>query len=636
MASGSHVENKAARKKGRGIIIAVVAAVLIAAAAAGFFLFTFAGGSIIPLSAAEVELRDAGVSRVDSLLRLKSPGRIELRGNDISEEDYFRLAEAFPDCEILWDVPLGGVGEVYDCLSEAVAVPVYHPDKAKLYALMPNLKEIDLRGAVMTAEEFEALQAAVPQCRIIWSVPVAGQHFDSAAESITLGEFSPEDAEKFKYFENLKTLDTLSGDSYDAYMAVEELLPDCDVVWSIAMGNMRCDPKAAVLELVGSGVTASELGERLGFFVNAETVALGETGFTEAELRSLRDAFPGLSFEYDVKIGDYLFHSAENKLNFAGMQDVDADAIVAAAWIFSALEEIDLRECGLSAEELIAIAEAYPGVFIRADVELYGAVFSTDAEEIDLSGIEIADTSLIENALVLFPNLKKVIMSDCGISDEDMDALNLRHEDVEFVWTLHFSVYSVRTDVTAFCASNVPGYVAPKLGDAELAPIKYLRNLEALDLGHMYYTDLSFLENMPNLRYLILVEANFRDISAIGGLENLFYLEIFNNTINDITPLLECKNLRHLNIGFTRGYEPDCLREMTWLERLWYPGSNLSAGQIEDVQTALPDTETYFAVWDGDGSTGGGWREHETYFEMRDLFSMHYMPGGTGVPEAEE
>ena len=27
----------------------------------------------------------------------------------------------------------------------------------------------------------------------------------------------------------------------------------------------------------------------------------------------------------------------------------------------------------------------------------------------------------------------------------------------------------------------------------------------------------------------------------------------------------------------------------------------------------------------------GGWREHDSYFEMRDLFDMHYMPGGTGM-----
>ncbi len=633
MASGTHV----GKKKGRaaGIVAAVIALVIIAALVLGYVFFTFAGGKLISRTAAKVDLNGAGLKNVGALLRLKAPDIIDIRGCDISAEEYYTLAEAYPHCQIIWDVPLGGVGETYDSQSERVAVPVYHPDKAALYALMPNLTEIDLRGAVMSPEEFEALQAAVPNCHIVWSIDISGQYFDSTTESIAIGEFSVEDAAKFKYFENLKTLDTLGGDSYEAYMAVEELLPGCDVIWSIALGGERFEPEAEVLELAGSGVSLSELVDRIGLFSNIERVELGELDFSREDIESLRATCPGLAFDYQVNLCGRSFGSGDSSISF-GVGVVDAEEIIAAAWNFDALEEMNLAGCGLSAGELIAIAEAYPDVFIRADVELYGNVFFTDAAEIDLSGIEIADTDLIESALVLFPNLEKVIMSDCGISDEDMDALNRRHEDVLFVWTLHFSVYDVRTDVTAFCASNVPGYVAPKLTDSELAPIKYLTELEALDLGHMYYTDLSFLENMPHLRYLILVEANYRDISAIAGLENLYYLELFNNTINDISPLLECKNLRHLNLGFTRGYDPDCLREMTWLERLWYPGGVLSGEQIESIGSALEDTETYFAVWDGDGSTGGGWREHESYFEMRDLFNMHYMPGGTGVPGAEE
>ena len=635
MASGAHAAAKKSGGKAPLIIAAVIAAVIVAAAALGTVFFTIAGGRLLPRNAENVEL-GGGKANVSALLRLKNPKYMDLRGSELRGEDYFTLADAFPNCEIVWDVPLGGVGEVYDSLSESVAVPVYHSDKAELYAAMPNLKEIDLRDAIVTVADFEALRAAVPNCRIIWNVPVGTESFDSTSESIALSEFTPTDAENLVYFENLKTLDTLEGDAYEAYMAAEEILPHCDVRWSIALGGERLDPDAAVLELADAPVTVQELTDALGLFPNAKVAVLGNTALSREDLLQLREDFPGLSFEFNVEMGEYCFYSLGDKLDFAGLPDVDVEILFDAAWIFVALEEIDLRETGLSVEELMAIAEAYPGASIRADVELYGKSFPTDAEEIDLSGIEITDTSLIEKALPLFPKLKKVIMSDCGISDEDMDALNLRHEDVEFVWTVRFSVYSVRTDVTAFCASNVPGYVAPKLTDSQLAPIKYLRNLEALDLGHMYYTDLSFLENMPNLRYLILVEANFRDISAIAGLENLYYLEIFNNTINDISPLLECKSLRHLNIGFTRGYEADCLREMTWLERLWYPGSNLSGGQIEDLQKALADTETYFVIWDGDGSTGGGWREHDSYYEMRDLFNMHYMPGGTGVPGAEE
>ncbi len=625
------------KKKSAAPLIAAIVVVLILASAAlaARLLFAFPGGAPVSRSATEIDLNGAGIKSTGELMKLRAPKKMDLRGNEISAEDFAALSAAFPDCEILWDVPLGGVGEVYDCLSESVSVPVFHPDKAKLYALMPNLREIDLRDAMLTVEDFKVLQSAVPNCRIIWNIPIAGQSFDSTAESITLSDFSVSDAENFAFFENLKLLDTADGTSYAAYLVVETLLPDCEVKWSVALGNMRCDPEAEKLELAGSGVTVSELINRIGLFANIERVELGEVDFSDTELEQLCACFPGLPINYNVELWGRTFFSLDEKLFLRG-DDMGHRELIDAARHFVEVEEIDLRETAYTAEELIAVAEAYPGAFILADVELYGKQFCTDVEEIDLSGIEISDTAEIENALVLFPNLKKVIMCDCGIYDEDMDALNRRHESVQFVWTVRFSVYAVRSDATAFCASNVPGYVAPKLTDEQLAPIKYLTELEALDLGHMYYSDLSFLENMPKLRYLILVEANYRDISAIASLSELYYLELFNNRIEDISPLLECKNLRHLNLGFTRGYDASCLAEMTWLERLWYPGGVLSADEISTLETALGDTQTYFAVWDGDGSTGGGWREHESYYEMRDLFDMHYMPGGTGVPGNEE
>lgn len=634
MAAGSHVKKEKRVGSLRWIIVAA-AALLIAAAVCIWLLFVIAGGRLISRSAAEVDLNGAGLKSCSTLLRLNSPEKIDLRGNEISAEDFKLLSAAFPDCEILWDVPLGGVGEVFDCTSESIAVPVFSAEKAELYRYLPNLREVDLRGAVMTVGDFELLQSLIPDCRILWDIPIAGQSFDSTAESIALAEFSVEEAENFGYFENLKELDASGGTSYAAYVAVEELLPDCDVRWSVALGSAYTKPEAEILELAGSGVTAAELMEKLPYLPFAKTAKIDGADFSAEELAALREAYPDVAFEYELSVCGEAFSSGDKKISLAG-RTVSADELISAADAFTALEEIDLRECGLGTADLIAIAEAYPGVFINAEAELYGAVFSTAAAEIDLSGIEIADTAPIEEALVLFPDLRKVIMSDCGISDEDMDALNRRHEDVQFVWTVHFSIYSVRTDATAFCASNVPGYVAPKLTDSELAPIKYLTELEALDLGHMYYSDLSFLENMPKLRYLILVEANYRDISAIASLSELYYLEIFNNIIEDISPLLECKNLRHLNLGFTRGHDASVLGQMTWLERLWYPGSPLSQEEIAEIEAALPDTQTYFVIWDGDGSTGGGWREHESYFEMRDLFDMHYMPGGTGVPGKEE
>lgn len=628
MASGTHVKRSGGG--GRGLIIIIfIALVLAAAYLVSSMFFIFAGGSFISRNESRVDLSFSGIEKTGALLRLKAPAEIDLRGNDINAGDYKSLAAAFPDCVIRWDVPLGGVGETWDNFSESVKVPVYSPEAAELYSFLPNLKEIDLRDAIVTVEGYELLRSMVPDCRVFWNIPIGGEYYDSSSKTLSFGDVAAEDVGSFAYFDALESL-VFTGSSHESYIKIERLLPECAVSRSVALGQTAAEAGGESLDLSSSGVSASELMERLDYLPGLKEVKLNSKDFSPEELKALREAYPKLSFDYDVSIGGKNYSCLTKELNLPG--GVKASELMGAMPEFLRLAKLSLEDNSLSADELLALAEQYPDVEISADVELYGKRFATSAEEIDLSGIEISDTGLIERSLPLFPELEKVIMSDCGIADEDMDALNRRHEDVMFVWTIHFSVYDVRTDVKAFCASNVPGFVAPKLNSQQLEPIKYLTELEALDLGHMYYTDLSFLEYMPKLRYLILVEANYRDISTIAGLSRLYYLELFNNTIEDMSPLLECRQLRHLNIGYTRGYDASVLKEMYWLERLWLPGSQLSQEELDSIASALPQTDVYTVKWDGDGSTGGGWREHESYFVMRDMFEMHYMPGGTGVP----
>ena len=627
MTSGRHVSEKTLG--GRLIIIgAAVAAALVALYLIFSMFFVFAGGSFVSRNAKEIDLSNSRVKKTDALLRLRDPQSIDLRGNAIDAGEYKSLAAAFPECEILWDVPLGGVGESWDNLSESVAVPVFSAEAAELYTLMPNLKEVDLREAIIKPEDYELLRSLLPQCKIIWGVPISGERYDSSSRSLTMGDIAEEDVKLFAYFTALETL-TFEGTSHENYIAVEKLLQGTAVKRHVMLGQTAAYSGESYIDLSAGSVTAQELLDNLVYLPELRNVKLNSSAFGIDELVSLMEAYPEIDFELDIYVGAQRFSCLDTAIT------VDAGAkakeLAGALAGFVALETIDLSACGYSWSELVAIHEAYPSAFIKANVVLYEQSFPTDAKEIDLSGIEIADITAIESSLPLFPKLEKVIMSDCGIESAEMDALNRRHEDISFVWTIYFSKYSLRTDTKAFCASNVPGYVAPKLFDKDLVELKYLTELEALDLGHMLYTDLSFLEYMPNLRYLILVEANYRDISAIAQLENLYYLEIFNNRIEDLSPLLECKSLRHLNVGYTRGYDATVLKGMTWLERLWFPGHGLDDDVAEEIAAALPNTECYHPMWDAAGSTGGGWREHDSYFEMRDLFDMHYMPGGTGT-----
>ena len=197
----------------------------------------------------------------------------------------------------------------------------------------------------------------------------------------------------------------------------------------------------------------------------------------------------------------------------------------------------------------------------------------------------------------------------------------------------HFSVWSLRTDADYFIANKPVEHGL--LTSPQAQPLRYCTDLIALDLGHKNLTDLSFLYPLTKLQFLILVGNDINDITPIGALPELKYLEVFWTKIEDISPLINCRKLLDLNICYIycksdRAYET--LMQMPWLERLWYCGNALTGEQIENLRALMPECEMFLEPHAE--STGGGWRDHPRYFEMRDIFEMYYMPGGTnGVDE---
>ena len=344
----------------------------------------------------------------------------------------------------------------------------------------------------------------------------------------------------------------------------------------------------------------------------------------------LRQARPDLTFYCDTELLGRTWPWDAQELSFAGEKRSaeDLDTLRRELYRLPQVRSIDLTGCGLDAREMHALDEDLGEIALRYTVSLYGREFPSDAEEIDLSGISVGDgAAALEETLPLFSRLGKVVMCSCGIPDEDMDALDRRHPDVRVVWEVSFSIWTLRTDATYFCCNRT--YNRAPLRSWHCRALRYCRDLIALDLGHKAVTDLDFLYDLPHLQYLILAENDVRDLTPVGSLRELKWLEIFWTKIEDLSPLVYCTQLRDLNISYVyaRGDNVfDALSQMTWLERLWCCGSNMSGTQIESLRERLPDCEIYAERF-GE-STGGTWRYHPHYYQMRDAFDMYYMNGG--------
>lgn len=565
--------NAPRRSKKKSSPLLALLLLLILAALGGMLFIRFRSAQISPSgdpAAPGTGEPDAvyAVGTLDELLAMDEPDSLDLRDRELSFEDYTRLRERFPDCAIRWMVPLSGGS--FDSASEQLSIDAFAPEDLDLLACFDRLAELDARSVSLSAEEADRICETLPEARLLWMVPAGGERFDSST---------------------------------------------------------------ANLKLPSLGLDADELASLLRRFDRLESVSVSDANYTPREQAAVSEQFPEVLFSWSVAVCGLSIPSQTDTITLPNATEEQLQELEDSAAAFRQVAHLELPQAVLSPARAASLSRAFGGAQIHGSLSLFGQEIDCAAEEIDLSGTAVDDLSVFDDVIAAMPQLKKVVMCDCGVPDEEMDALNHRYEGVRFVWTIHMAIYALRTDATYFCASDLPyrNNVGLSLTDEQLSPIKYCTDLVALDLGHMQYTDISFLEHMPHLRYLVMVTCKYTDISPIGSLHELYYLEIFHNHLDDLTPLLSCESLRYLNIGYSEGFDTAPLYQMQQLERLWFPGNAMTEEEKAALQSALPDTECYLPTYDADGSTGGGWRESDAYREMRDALHMYYMPGGTGM-----
>ena len=331
-------------------------------------------------------------------------------------------------------------------------------------------------------------------------------------------------------------------------------------------------------------------------------------------LLGIVSAGAGLDADNAIIIGGKKYDAGYHTLT---VRNADARELSEKLPLFPELETVYLLDDLPEAEELIALKESFPDVLFVWEFSVCGVSTDTRAEFLDLSGIPLADTSELEAALPFFYDLKQVDMVDCGISNDDMEALNQRHPGTKFVWALQIQGIKLRTDATSFMPTK-HGY---RVTDSDCQLLRYCHDLECIDLGHMTVYDCSFLYGTPHVKYLILADTRVSDATPIGFLTELEFLELFMTNVSDYTPLLNCTSLKDLNLCFSPSYDNSPLYQMTWLDRLWLVGSSLSAADQREIREALPCT---MIVIHSTSSTKQGWRHGPRYYQQRDIFEMPY------------
>ena len=282
------------------------------------------------------------------------------------------------------------------------------------------------------------------------------------------------------------------------------------------------------------------------------------------------------------------------------------------------LKEVNLYNQNLSKDEKIALQETFPNITFKWAVDILGESVDNNVETLDFSNKTIEDIEDFKKSLTLLTNLKKLDLSNTNLANEELGNLRELFPNIRIDWVVHLSKWSLRTDAVAFSVL-VTQFDYRRMTTEDIQVLKYCTELQALDLGHQAIEDISVIgEYLPNLRVLILADNKIKDISPLSNLTHLHYLELFMNDITDVTPLASCTELVDLNISFNYHFSNiDGILNLPYLERLWLISDRISSESYRLIRETYPNV---ILVTTGSGSTGSGWRNHERYFTMIDMY----------------
>lgn len=374
----------------------------------------------------------------------------------------------------------------------------------------------------------------------------------------------------------------------------------------------------------GNSAGVGELVEALANFPSLRRLTLGRVLTVPVETkRALIAKYPDIEFEM-VGVCDFYGVTARDDATTLDISGTSPDASLAQKLTFMPfLESVCMKNCPLSAIQQLELVRAFPTIAFDWDICVAGRGIDPAAETADLGGAEVKDLNEVRAAIELLPQLKYLDMSDCGISNEEMAAFRDEYENVKIVWRLYMGKWSLMTDAVAFSVL-IHNFNYVRLTNEDIEVLKYCTDLRALDIGHQAITDLSVIgEHLTELRVLIIADNKVTDLTPLSNLRHLHYLEFFVNRVSDLSPLAECRELVDLNLSYNYNiWDLSPLYELPLLERVWLESCGASAKRVDALREKFPYSKI---VNVGKGSVDQGWRTHERYYNMIDMFHRDFL-----------
>ena len=116
-------------------------------------------------------------------------------------------------------------------------------------ARFSNLRQVDLRQAGITPEQYSRLRELLPGCSILWELPFQEGFLSLGTKTLCLSGLTMEEVELLDYLPQLSIVEAWDCRDYDALLALQQRRPECKVLYNVELAGQLydCDTRSLVL-----------------------------------------------------------------------------------------------------------------------------------------------------------------------------------------------------------------------------------------------------------------------------------------------------------------------------------------------------------------------------------------------------
>ena len=206
-------------------------------------------------------------------------------------------------------------------------------------------------------------EAAQPVVSEVSSPPVSSLPMTELDLRPETGNVLPALEELPTLYPALRRLDLRGRDiSVSVYTALKEALPDCRILWDVPIGSLRVDCTARSISWEELGRPAADALELLPCFEELELADLRGLILEAAQMEQLRAGMPGTRFLFSFLLAGRETDSCASELDLRDVPLEGPEEILQYLPFLPELQRMDLCGCGLDNDQMEQLLTARPDV----------------------------------------------------------------------------------------------------------------------------------------------------------------------------------------------------------------------------------------------------------------------------------